>query len=69
MGVIPGIPLETAGALINDVQPGHPDGGRRAGYGAVERDALRARIVRERAGVSQYDRLLCPEAGQAGKAG
>lgn len=69
MGVIPGIPLETAGALINDVQPATLMAAAGRDMEPAERDALRARIVRERAGVSQYDRLLCPEAGQAGKAG
>ncbi len=48
MGVIPGIPLETAGALINDVQPATLMAAAGRDMEPAERDALRARIVRER---------------------
>lgn len=48
MGVIPDIPLETAGALINDVQPATLMAAAGRDMEPAERDALRARTVRER---------------------
>lgn len=48
MGVIPDIPLETAGTLINDVQPATLMAAAGRDMEPAERDALRARTVRER---------------------